>query len=441
MAYVLSYSLGSIIVNDTTLNNQTSLGIPGLNYEPYGAPVDQNFVWLLENFAAPNQPANPIPGQTWYNTGTKTLNLNISDNLNPAWVPLNENLNPGGPNNSIQYNSDEVFTGSSSLTFDPVVGLMTVDGNVVANYFIGDGGLLSNISANSISNGYSNSNVANYLPTYTGNLLSINRITAAGNIISQNANLGNAARANFFVGDGGLLSNISANSIINNYSNSNVANYLPIFPGNIASVNTITATGNITANRVTANLLTGSLTTAAQSNITSVGTLTSLAVSGTLISGTTQTTQLTTGSAAAAGTITGTWTLSAGSTLRATYADLAEKYVADQAYPAGTVLEFGGSHEVTLAQDETRRVAGVVSTDPAYVMNDGCLGDHVVLLAMIGRVPCRVRGTIHKGDLLCSAGDGYARPTHSPKVGTIIGKALEDYDGVDGVIEIVVGKV
>jgi hypothetical protein len=149
---------------------------------------------------------------------------------------------------------------------------------------------------------------------------------------------------------------------------------------------------------------------------------------------------LSTGAAATAGTITGTWTLTAGSTLQATYADLGEKYVADHAYQPGTVLEFGGSHEVTIAEDGTRRVAGVVSTNAAYVMNTGCQGEHVVILALHGRVPCRVRGKISKGDMMISGGDGYARPSNDPSIGSIIGKSLEDFDGI-GIIEIAVGRL
>lgn len=125
----------------------------------------------------------------------------------------------------------------------------------------------------------------------------------------------------------------------------------------------------------------------------------------------------------------------------AQYADLAENYLADKEYSPGTVLEFGGSAEVTLAQDETRRVAGIVSSNPAYLMNSDLKGDYVVALALQGRVPCKVRGKISKGDMLVSGGNGYARPTVDPKIGTIIGKALEDFDGTDGIIEVVVGRI
>jgi hypothetical protein len=128
-------------------------------------------------------------------------------------------------------------------------------------------------------------------------------------------------------------------------------------------------------------------------------------------------------------------------TVNATYADLAEKYIADAAYAPGTVLMFGGDKEVTeCVHDMCSRVAGVVSTNPAYLMNSGLEGEHTVKLALTGRVPTRVHGPIRKGDMIVSAGDGHARAENLPQVGTIIGKALEDFDGDSGVIEVVVGK-
>lgn len=130
-----------------------------------------------------------------------------------------------------------------------------------------------------------------------------------------------------------------------------------------------------------------------------------------------------------------------GTATSSLFADLAENYKADAAYEPGTVLEFGGQFEVTVAQDETRKVAGVVSTNPAHLMNTQLQGENVVALALQGRVPCKVRGTIRKGDMLVSGGNGYARPAQSPAVGTVIGKALEDFNGASGVIEVVVGRL
>ena len=64
----------------------------------------------------------------------------------------------------------------------------------------------------------------------------------------------------------------------------------------------------------------------------------------------------------------------------------------------------------------------------------------IVTLALAGRVPTKVVGTIRKGDMLVSAGGGYARPKQDPVMGTIIGKALEESVG-DNIIEVVVGRL
>ena len=125
----------------------------------------------------------------------------------------------------------------------------------------------------------------------------------------------------------------------------------------------------------------------------------------------------------------------------AQYADLAEKYLADDEYASGTVLHFGGSAEVSVCDiDMCAKIAGVVSTQPGYVMNEGLTGDHVATVALLGRVPCKVQGPIRKGDMLVSAGNGHARAEQLPQIGTVIGKALENFDGAEGVIEVVVGR-
>jgi len=129
-------------------------------------------------------------------------------------------------------------------------------------------------------------------------------------------------------------------------------------------------------------------------------------------------------------------------TLSAANADLAEMYVADFNYTPGTVVSFGGDYEVTVSTiDNDKRVAGIVSTDPSFVMNSAQTGDHVVAVALTGRVATKVTGTISKGDMMVSNGDGTARAESNPIVGTVIGKALEDFDGSTGIIEVVVGRV
>jgi hypothetical protein len=125
----------------------------------------------------------------------------------------------------------------------------------------------------------------------------------------------------------------------------------------------------------------------------------------------------------------------------AQYADVAERYLADSDYEPGTVLHFGGDYEVSQCNaDACTRVAGVVSTNPAYIMNSQLEGEHVVEVALLGRVPCKVEGTVQRGDMMVSAGNGRARAEANPKLGTVIGKALENFNGDVGVIEVVVGR-
>lgn len=144
------------------------------------------------------------------------------------------------------------------------------------------------------------------------------------------------------------------------------------------------------------------------------------------------------------GTVDGNWTLNAGATWQATFADLAEWYTSDAIYEPGTVLVFGGTDEVTTTNIYAdSRVAGVVSTDAAYIMNAGLKDSRAACIALQGRVPVKVLGRIRKGDMLTTADQpGYATKAIDPKLGTIIGKALEDKDYVEaGIVEVAIGRM
>ncbi len=140
------------------------------------------------------------------------------------------------------------------------------------------------------------------------------------------------------------------------------------------------------------------------------------------------------------GSSTAWWGTMYGVSTQAKYADLAENYQADAQYMPGQLVEFGGTNEVTLATADTTAVAGVVSTNPAHLMNGQLSGPNVVALALQGRVPCNVIGPVKKGQLMVSAGFGFAKPSTNPQVGQVIGKALQDFNGAKGQIEVVVGR-
>ena len=121
----------------------------------------------------------------------------------------------------------------------------------------------------------------------------------------------------------------------------------------------------------------------------------------------------------------------------ARYADLAEKYATDADIEPGTVVCFGGEAEITVCEhDSDHRVAGVISTDPAYMMNSDAEGQYV---ALAGRVPCKVTGPVAKGDLMVTSSvAGHAKADNGAGAGRIIGKAIESSEGGEAVIEVLV---
>jgi hypothetical protein len=202
----------------------------------------------------------------------------------------------------------------------------------------------------------------------------------------------------------------------------------------LTSVTSTTFVGALTGAATTA----GTVTTAAQGNITSVGTLTGLTINNATTAITNAATTGT-GNIGATGAVFNTVFAKATS---AQYADLAELYAGDADYTPGTVLEFGGPDEVTVCDtDMSTRIIGVVSTDPAHLMNSGLEANHAVKVALMGRVPCSVIGTVRRGDMMVSAGNGAARSEPNPAPGSVLGKAVQDHNCESGTIEILVGRL
>ena len=140
--------------------------------------------------------------------------------------------------------------------------------------------------------------------------------------------------------------------------------------------------------------------------------------------GTVTTTTITTGSSDTAGSITGNWSITGR--FQATYADLAEKYISDVNYEEGTVVVFGGTDEITVSNTYAdTRVAGVISSSPAYVMNADSTGQAV---ALRGKVPVKIIGTVKKGDLLVTSNIvGFAQVSDSQAPpNAVFAKSLEN---------------
>jgi hypothetical protein len=125
------------------------------------------------------------------------------------------------------------------------------------------------------------------------------------------------------------------------------------------------------------------------------------------------------------------------------YADLAERFASDTGYEPGTVVEIGGTAEITKCDQElSEKVLGVISTMPAYLMNDQAGSDEThPPVAMTGRVPVKVVGPVLKGDRLVSAGNGLARAAQAGEATAfnVIGRALRDkLDTGPGIVEAIV---
>ena len=310
------------------------------------------------------------------------------------------------------------------------LGRMSASGNITGSYFFGNGSQLSGIDATSIQNGTSNVRVVSSggnVAVGIGGTSNVSVFATTGQYVTGLISASGNVTAAYFAGNGSTLTNLTGANVT----------------GTVANATYATSAGSATT--------AGTVTTAAQSNITSVGTLTSLAVTGNVTSGnlSVSTGTLTAGNIVNSnangigniGSATVYYNTVFAKATSAQYADLAEKFLADQPYEPGTVLVFGGEQEVTKSTTAVdHRVAGVVSTNPSYLMNSGLDGNYAVELALQGRVPCHVIGPVEKGDLLVSAPDGRARAAKSAPAGTIIGKSLQNFSGELGTIEIVVGR-
>ena len=361
---------------------------------------------------------------------------------------------PGGSTSTIQYNDSGTFGGSAGFTFNSITGDVAIPGNLAVT---------GNISGSLITGTLTTNAQPNVTSVGTLTTLTVSGNASAGNLNTAGTVTASRLISNVATGTAPLV--VTSTTQVANLNVATAGTVTTAAQPNITSVGTLSSlavTANITAGNVYANSGTvGANSVSVNANVSTGGIKTDnyYYANGTPISfagtygnsnvanylptftGTVGATALTTGANTTAGTITGNWGLSTGSKLTATYADLAEYYEADAPYEPGTVVAFGGDKEVTIAEDGTTKVAGIVSTNPAYVMNGACVGEHVVALALQGRVPCKVRGNIKKGDMLISAGYGFARPAAFPVLGTVIGKSLENFDGIEGIIEVAVGRL
>ena len=350
-------------------------------------------------------------------------------------------------------------------------GLVSATGNITGDYILGNGSQLTGVDATQIINGTSNAKVVSSggnIAVGIGGTSNVTVFATTGAFITGvvSAN-GNVTGGNLLTG--GLIS-VTANVIANNGMFTNIVNTAS-FTGDIVSV-----TGNVTANNgmfttivnvashtgavvsvsgniTGGNLLFGSGVASGTGNITGGNLLTAGLISATgnvlgnvfTVNLGNTTTAIINGGGNAVGNIGSSsnyFNQVFAQATTALYADLAEIYSADAEYAPGTVVSFGGNQEVTKSiTPEDARVAGVISEKPSYLMNSGLNAEHRAAVALTGRVPTLVIGPVRKGDMMVSAGNGWAQACVTPAMGTVIGKALVNFDGDSGIIEIVVGRL
>ena len=362
----------------------------------------------------------------------------VSSGMGIAWsnAPIASTLIYGATNVVASTNFANIGVNGTNIASFSNTSL-TISGNISANYFTGNGALLTGIST------YGNTNVAAYLTTVSvmpyGNTnvsayLSTSGISSYGNAnvaaylvtnppagLYTNANVAAYLVANpqsSPYGNTNVAAYLSTSGI-SSYGNANVAAYLPIYNGSIG----------------------GTLTTAAQSYITSLGVLSGLTISGThTINSNSNATAIINGASNGVGNIGAsgaTFNTVFAKATTAQYADLAEKYLSDQNYECGTVVMVGGTQEVTASKFGFRAI-GVVSTNPAYMMNSELEGG--TYIALKGRVPVKVTGKVSKGDSLIGADNGLALSASgiiAPNM--VFAIALEDNDnGWIDVIEAII---
>lgn len=387
------------VVEDGTLNLTTDLELVGKNYAGYGQSVNSDLIKLLENFANDSAPSKPLVGQIWYDTTTQKIKYYTGSKWNSV---SSTNISTTTPT--------DIANGEFWYDTNGLKLYIKYNGTF---YLIGPG--LPNTGGTTQS--------------AFGSTPVLSDTTVRYNVIK-------------------LQINDSSPAVVSSF-NFNVDPTDPLFTQFSKVKNGITLSGADPVTGVSSSTFQYFWGTAADAlrlggknstdflQKTEVGSLTGNITTLTNI------TRISTGSPSTPGTIEGAWSLTAGSTLQATYADVAERYHADAEYGPGTVLVIGGDFEVTISTKKCDpAVAGIVSTNPAYKLNSDAGTDKThPYVALKGRVPCKVVGNIKKGDMLItSAQPGVACAMVSADFfdpNAVIGRALEDYaSGLVGVIEV-----
>jgi hypothetical protein len=423
MAYTINLTDGTLFatIADGTINTSSSMVLVGKNYAGYGEFLDTNFVHLLENSSNTIAPGAPLEGQLWWDSGNSLMK--VYNGI--SWKTISSATSSStAPTNNVQgdlwYDTVnqqlKVWTGASWLLVGPQFTAGTgTTGAIVAT-------ILDNVGSNhTVIELFVADNIVGIVSkdaTFTPQTALSGFTTVRPGITLSTAIAGQVPLFQGTATNSQLLNSLTSSQFMRTDANTSTTGTLSV------QNNTGLSTGANNDFRVT---ISGNDVTLR--NQTSGGNL----YFGVNVAGNTTPTLVMYG---ANGTVS-------GNQINANYADVAERFEADTELLPGTVVELGGSAEITQVNtDLSENVFGVISTRAAYLMNSSAGSDAThPPVAMTGRVPVKVVGSVLKGDRLVSAGNGMARAARPGEITAfnVIGRALKDKLDTDtGTVEAIV---
>jgi len=423
MSYTINLTNGSVLttIADGTLNTTAcSMALPGKNYAGYGIYLDDNFVHLLENASNSSAPGTPLVGQLWWNSTAKVMNV---------W-------------NGTVWKTISSATSSATAPTSNVQGDLWYDTtNQQLNVYSGTAWILVG-------------------PAFTSAQGTTGAIPAT---IKDNSNVSHTILELYV---GGILLGIMSKDTTAFTPQTAIPGFDTVKPGlQLSSASAAYLFQGLITNAEQLNGLSSTSFMRADAAATTTGKLTTTSTQGLAVGPSNDFTLTIAGSdinianndtngninfgANIGGTPTTVMTINgstgaiSGNQINANYADVAERFAADNELAPGTVVELGGINEITqVAADLSENVFGVISTRAAYLMNSSAGTDAThPPVAMTGRVPVRTVGTVSKGDRLVSAGNGLARAAKPGEATAfnVIGRALKDkLDSGEGTVEAIV---
>ena len=424
MAYTINLTDGTIFatVADGTINTASSMTLVGKNYAGYGEFLDENFIHLLENGSNTTAPGAPLTGQLWWD---KTNNVMKVYNGTTFKVISAATASSSAPTSNV----------AGDLWFDTTNQQLKVY-NGSAFILVGPASTSGQGTSGAIVTTVQDTSLVDHVIVQ----LYVNNVIVA--IVSKDATFtpgGSGITGFATVGPGIQLSTSVSGAVFGG-----TASDADALDG-LVSTQFLRSDANDTTSGTLGVLNDTGLTVGADQDAKiSVTTATSAVTIANQTSNANLVFQVNVaGTPTTAMTIFGANGVISGTQINANYADVAERFAADEIYVPGTVVELGGVAEITRSVEElSENVFGVISTRAAYLMNSGAGTDEThPPIAMTGRVPVRVTGMIRKGDRLVSAGNGLARAAQPGEATAfnVIGRALESRtDTSEGTVEAIV---